>query len=112
MPSDALSDAVNTPSAAHPAVIDGHVQLLNPGLWRLVGWLQARAMFVIAVSAVFSISLLGIPKHLSQDGWLALVAGRAVAAHGVPQHDFFSYLTHGIRWVDQQWLAQWIMYQV
>lgn len=69
-------------------------------------------MFVIAVSAVFMISLLGIPKHLSQDGWLALISGRTIAAHGIPQHDYFSVLTHGVRWVDQQWLAQWLMYEV
>lgn len=69
-------------------------------------------MFVIAVSAVLIISLMGIPRHLSQDGWLALIAGRTVAAHGVPQHDYFAYLTHGVRWVDQQWLAQLAMYEV
>ncbi len=69
-------------------------------------------MFVIAVGAVLIISLLGIPRHLSQDGWLALIAGRKVAAGGIPQHDYFAYLTHGGRWVDQQWLAQWIMYEI
>lgn len=75
-------------------------------------WLTARAMFVIAVGAVLIISLLGIPKHLGQDGWLALVAGRTVAAHGIPQHDYFAVMTHGVHWVDQQWLAQLLMYEV
>lgn len=69
-------------------------------------------MFVIAVAAVLIISLLGIPAHLSQDGWLALVAGRTVAAHGIPQHDYFAHMTQGVRWVDQQWLAQLLMYEV
>ena len=69
-------------------------------------------MFVIAVSAVLILSLLGIPRHLSQDGWLALISGRVVAAHGIPQHDYFAFLTHGVRWVDQQWLAQLLMYEV
>lgn len=69
-------------------------------------------MFVIAVSAVLILCLLGIPKHLSQDGWLALVSGRVIAEHGIPQHDYFTALTHGARWVDQQWLAQLIMYEV
>ena len=69
-------------------------------------------MFVIAVSAVLILCLVGIPQHLGQDGWLALTAGRVVAAHGVPQHDYFAYLTHGVRWVDQQWLAQLLMYLV
>lgn len=75
-------------------------------------WLEARALFVVAVSAVVVLSLLGIPQHLSQDGWLALVAGRQIAAHGIPQHDYFTVMAHGVRWVDQQWLAQLLMYEL
>ena len=112
MPSDALSNARTTSSAALPVVTRGHEQSLSLGLRRATSWVKARAMFVIAVSAVLIISLLGIPKHLSQDGWLALIAGRTIAAHGIPQHDYFASLTHGVRWVDQQWLAQLIMYEV
>lgn len=69
-------------------------------------------MFVIAVGAVLLISLLGIPQHLSQDGWLALISGRLIAAHGIPQHDYFTVMTHGVHWVDQQWLAQLVMYEL
>lgn len=69
-------------------------------------------MFLIAVSVVVLLSLMGIPKHLSQDGWLALISGRSIAAHGIPQHDYFSSLTQGARWIDQQWLAQLVMYEV
>jgi hypothetical protein len=110
MPSDAISDSAR--AQPRSAVTRAHEEPVAPGIKRLTTWLEARAMFVIAVSAVFMISLLGIPKHLSQDGWLALVSGRAIAAHGIPQHDYFSYLTHGVRWVDQQWLAQLVMYEV
>lgn len=112
MPSDALGDTATAASVARPAVTRGRERPLDLNLQRVTDWLQARAMFVIAVSAVLIISLLGIPRHLSQDGWLALIAGRTVAAHGVPQHDYFAYLTHGVRWVDQQWLAQLAMYEV
>lgn len=69
-------------------------------------------MFVIAVSLVLVISLMGIPAHFSQDGWLALIAGRLIAGHGVPTHDYFAVMTHGVRWVDQQWLAQLLMYEL
>ena len=79
---------------------------------RVTDWLEARALFVIAVCAVLAISLLAIPTHLSQDGWLALVAGRTVAAHGIPQHDYFTHMSYGARWVDQQWLAQLLMYEI
>jgi hypothetical protein len=115
MPSDAISDTARAqaPAAQAPApVARAHEKPAVLGIRRLIDWLEARAMFVIAVSAVLILSLLGIPRHLSQDGWLALIGGRLVAAHGVPQHDYFSYLSHGARWVDQQWLAQLLMYEV
>lgn len=73
-------------------------------------WLEARALFVVAVSAVVSLCLLGIPAHFAQDGWLALIGGHLIAAHGIPQHDYFTQMAHGVRWVDQQWLAQLLMY--
>jgi hypothetical protein len=75
-------------------------------------WIEARALFIVAISVVLILSLAGIPQHLSQDSWLALVAGRLVAAHGVPHHDYFTQMAHGIQWVDQQWLAQLLMYEL
>src|SRR5579863_2464284 len=110
MPSDALGDTATTPVIARPALAPGHDRSTGSGLSRAAHWVQARAMFIIAISAVLILILLGIPKHLSQDGWLALISGRVIATHGVPQHDYFSALTHGARWVDQQWLAQLVMY--
>jgi hypothetical protein len=110
MPSDAISDTARAEVPTPLARVREKPVVLP--IRRLTDWLEARAMFVIAVSVVLIVSLLGIPRHLSQDSWLAMVAGRVVAAHGVPQHDYFSYLTHGARWVDQQWLAQLLMYEV
>jgi hypothetical protein len=45
-----------------------------------------------------------------QDSWLALVAGRHIWQHGIPQHDSLTTLTQGRRWVDQQWLSQVTIY--
>ena len=78
----------------------------------LPGWVEARALFIVAVCAVVILSLAGIPNHFSQDGWLALIAGRDIAAHGIPQHDFFTHMAFGVRWIDQQWLAQLLMYEI
>jgi hypothetical protein len=75
-------------------------------------WIEARALFIVGVAAVITLSLAGIPRHLTQDGWLALIAGRSIAAHGIPQHDYFAHMTYGVRWVDQQWLAQLLIYEV
>ncbi len=110
MPSDAISDNARAPSReAARRRLEARTALSAK---RLTNWVEARAMFVIAVSLVLVISLLGIPSHLSQDGWLALIGGRVVAAHGIPTHDYFSVMTHGERWVDQQWLAQLLMYEL
>lgn len=79
-------------------------------LGRLLGWMEAHALFIAAVAAVVVLSLAGIPAHLSQDGWLALVAGRLIAHHGIPTHDYLTVMAHGVHWNDQQWLAQLLMY--
>lgn len=73
-------------------------------------WLESNALYVAALAPVAALSLARIPDDLNQDGWLGLVAGRYVAHGGVPHHDYFNVLTHGTRWIDQQWLAQWAIY--
>lgn len=110
MPSDAISEV--TPPQLRAPVTRARVAAAETRGGRVTDWLQARAMFVVAVCAVLIISLIGIPTHLTQDGWLALVGGRLVATHGIPQHDYFASLTYGVRWVDQQWLAQLLMYEI
>jgi hypothetical protein len=75
-----------------------------------VAWIEARALFIAGVCAVVVLSFGGIPAHLAQDGWLALVAGRIIATHGIPHHDYLTVMAHGVRWIDQQWLAQLATY--
>jgi hypothetical protein len=75
-------------------------------------WVEARALFIVAVAIVLILTLAGIPQHFAQDSWLALVAGRLVADHGIPHHDDFTQMAYGVRWVDQQWLAQLLMYEL
>ena len=47
---------------------------------------------------------------LAADGWMALLSGRVVAQHGLPSHDTLMVWAHGRQWVDQQWLAQLLLY--
>jgi hypothetical protein len=104
--------AVDTPApSSRPTPIPA-AQVPDAGgsLARARPWVQARALFVVGVCAVVMLSLAGIPSHLGQDGWLALVAGRVIAATGIPHHDYLTVMAHGARWIDQQWLAQLIMY--
>jgi MFS family permease len=73
-------------------------------------WLERNALYVVAVAAAIIASLGGAAAHLSQDGWLALLAGRLIAQHGIPHHDTLTVMAHGARWVDQQWLGQLTLY--
>jgi hypothetical protein len=75
-------------------------------------WLEANALFIVGIAALIVLSLAGIPAHLSQDGWLALDAGRIIAAHGIPQRDYLTVMAHGVSWHDQQWLAQLLVYEL
>ena len=71
-----------------------------------ISWLERQALFVAGLATVAGVILAKVPSHINQDAWLALVDGRYVAQHGIPRSDTLAILTHGARWIDQQWLAQ------
>lgn len=79
---------------------------------RAAAWLDQHALFLAVLAGAAVLSLILVPADLNQDGWLALVAGRDIAAHGIPQHDTLAIMSHGARWVDQQWLAQLVIYEL
>lgn len=82
------------------------------GLARVVAWLEAQSLFVALLAVVAGLSLEQLPRDLNQDGWLALVGGRYVAQHGIPEHDILNVLSHGASWIDEQWLSQLALYGV
>lgn len=43
---------------------------------------------------------------------MTLVGGRWIAQHGIPHVDHLTVAGMGRRWIDQQWLAQWTMYEL
>ncbi|MFL5912011.1 MAG: hypothetical protein ACJ768_15740 [Gaiellaceae bacterium] len=43
---------------------------------------------------------------------MTLVGGRWIAHHWLPSHDHLTVAGAGRRWVDEQWLAQWVMYEL
>lgn len=81
-------------------------------LARPLAWTERHALFIAAVAVLVLLSLVSVPAHLEQDGWLALVAGRIIASHGVPHHDYLTVMAYGVRWTDQQWLAQLAIYEL
>jgi hypothetical protein len=79
---------------------------------RLFETLDSEALPLLLL-AFYGALLAGLaPFELVQDSWLTLVGGREVATHGIPHHDSLTVLSQGVHWVDQQWLAQLIFYEL
>jgi hypothetical protein len=78
---------------------------------RLLRLLEAEALLFLSVAGVIGILAAALPKMVVGDTWLALVDGRWIARHGLPHSDQLTVWTRGGRWVDQQWLAHWLLYQ-
>jgi hypothetical protein len=79
-------------------------------LTRLAEWANRESLLIAIVGIVVGAVLIRLPVELQQDSWLTLVAGREVAQHGLPQVDTLTAWTHGVKWTDQQWLAQLSFY--
>jgi hypothetical protein len=77
---------------------------------RLSGVLEENGTLVMVVGAFGIVMLAALRQGLVVDGWMALVSGREIAQHGLPVHDTLATMTHGHRWVDQQWVAQLLLY--
>ena len=65
---------------------------------------------VTPVALVVSFVSAAAPGLFTPDSWLALVCGREIAERGLPRTDHLTLLTSGRSWVDQQWLAQLVLY--
>ena len=68
------------------------------------------ALLVAAVLALATGLLAYLPGAFSVDSWLALATGRDIWQHGLPFHETLTVVSHGVRWVDQQWLSQLLSY--
>ena len=73
----------------------------------------AREALPLVLVAFYAAVLAGLAQfELVGDSWLTLVSGREVVQHGLPQRDQLMAMSHGVRWVDQQWLAQAAFYEL
>jgi hypothetical protein len=79
---------------------------------RLAVGLEENGTVVMVVAAFAAVLITHLRTALAADGWMALLSGRVVAQHGLPSHDTLTVWAHGRTWVDQQWLAQLILYEV
>jgi hypothetical protein len=53
-----------------------------------------------------------LPMMFVPDSWLTFVDGRLIALHGLPREDTLAFWTLGRRWIDQQWGAHLVYYEV
>lgn len=77
---------------------------------RVAELLEENGTLVLVVCAFAIVLTTHIPQGLAADGWMALLSGREIVQHGLPSHDALTVWAHGRRWVDQQWLAQVVLY--
>jgi hypothetical protein len=77
---------------------------------RLGRSLELNGTLVMVLATFAIVMLLAVRNGLVVDGWLALVAGREISQHGLPFHDALTVWAQGRDWVDQQWLAQLLIY--
>src|SRR5437660_2397560 len=78
---------------------------------RLAASLEENGTLVVVVAAFAAVLVTHLRTALAADGWMALLSGRVVA-HGLPSHDALTIWAHGRKWVDQQWLAQLVLYEL
>jgi hypothetical protein len=60
----------------------------------------------------FALLALARVRTLTSDSFMTLVGGRWIAQHGLPHVDHLTVAGSGRRWIDEQWLAQWTMYEL
>jgi hypothetical protein len=60
----------------------------------------------------FALLALARVRTLTSDSFMTLVGGRWIAQHGLPHVDHLTVAGTGRRWIDEQWLAQWTMYEL
>src|SRR5579862_3638938 len=69
---------------------------------------RAIAIGMLAFDAV----ALSWGRTLGPDTYISLTAGRWISAHGLPRTDHLSVAAAGKPWIDQQWLAHLLFYEL
>jgi hypothetical protein len=91
---------VAAPIIPRPAVTGAATRIISEPLLVLLASAFTAWLFLIA------------PTMIVQDSWASFVAGREIVQHGLPHTDPLTVMAGGREWVDQQWLAQLILYGV
>jgi len=85
---------------------------VEPRARGLGAFLEENGTLVLVIGSFAAVLITHLRTALASDAWMALLSGRVVAEHGLPSHDTLTVWTHGHSWVDQQWLAQYLLYEL
>jgi hypothetical protein len=94
------NDAVVSPRAGTSALRAVHSFLGLDGM--------SVATVALAIGAVAAL----LPVMLAPDSWMSFVDGRLIVQHGLPHIDTLTHWTLGRHWIDQQWGAHVLLYEV
>jgi hypothetical protein len=87
--------------------------LVTPRLAVRVWRFLADESLLVLCTSIFAIAfVLRLSGQVNQDAWLAVTGGRSVVEHGLPHHEAWTIWGAGRAFVDQQWLAQAVLYVV
>lgn len=73
---------------------------------------EREAMSVLVIAAWTCVLAVKLPLLIVQDTFLSFVDGRLIAQHGLPHVDTLTYWTLGRPWIDQQWAAHLVLYEL
>jgi hypothetical protein len=74
--------------------------------------LEREALIVVSLASFAAAFTLRLVGQVNQDAWLALAAGREIGSRGTTGHERWTVWAHGVRWIDQQWLGQLVLYRL
>jgi hypothetical protein len=81
-------------------------------LSELIATHGAGIVLAVPVLVLAAALLVQLPGSVNVDSWLELVTGRLVWQSGIPHHETLTAISHGIGWIDQQWLSQLASYAI
>lgn len=97
----------------HQLTVPQRGVLSFPAIGSRVRALLEQDVFSVLVIAIWvAILAASLPLLVVQDSFLAFVDGRLIARGGLPHVDTVTYWTLGQRWIDQQWGAHLVLYEL
>ena len=90
----------------------GHARGVRAWLHAIVARRGQDLILAVPIGLLLIVTFVQLPREVNVDSWLELVTGRLVWNSGIPAHETLTVFSHGMAWVDQQWLSQAVAYGI